>query len=584
MIPPAVIEEIKYRNDIESVVSSYVTLKPAGSNLVGLCPFHSEKTPSFTVSKSKQIFYCFGCGAGGDVITFIMRAENLDYVSALEFLAKRAGITILNDGANTQRQVRTSRINAMNKEAAQFFHHTLMNTEAGKPGREYLIQKRKLSPALIRHFGLGYAPDSFNALTDHLKSKGYTHEEMKSAFLCGTSKKTGKPYDYFRGRVMYPIIDTKGDVIAFGGRVLDDSLPKYLNSSDTPVFKKSRNLFALNFARKNCADRMILCEGYMDVIALHGSGFENAVATLGTAITPEQARIMARYTKNVVIAYDSDAAGQKAADKAFRLLGEVGLDVKVLRMEGAKDPDEYIKKFGREAFSQLLDKSKSHFDFKFDSVVSQYDISNTDEKLKAIHALENIIAAVPSSVERELYISEVSKKLEVSKDSLNYEIQKLMKSRTKESARAESKKIMLESAGIGDRINPDYAKNIRAASAEESILSIIMTYPELMKKVADGNTGLAASDFVTAFGKRVFEAALELQQGQQAFDYGMLGSSFSPDEMGRITEIVLKRSGLSQNGEKELYDCIEILKNEQKNNNERTIKEILEEKRRNAKK
>ncbi len=575
-IPHAVIEEIKFRNDIESVVSSYVNLKPAGSNLIGLCPFHSEKTPSFTVFKNTQTCYCFGCGSGGDVVTFIMKMENLDYVGALEFLAKRVGLTIPRDSADEQRQVRSARILEMNKVAAKFFHSSLLAPE-GKEALAYL-QKRKFPPSLIKRFGLGYSPNSFNALMNHLKEKGFTEKEMVSGFLCGISKKTGKPFDLFRNRVIIPIIDTKGDVIAFGGRVLDDSLPKYLNSSDTPVFKKSKNLFALNYARKECADRIILCEGYMDVIALHGAGFSNAVATLGTAITPEQARIMERYTKSVVIAYDSDEAGQRAADKAFKLLGEVGLDVKILKITGAKDPDEYIKKFGPERFRRLLDESKTHFDFKFESILSKYDITQTPEKLKAVNEIAEIISKVNSAVEREVYIGKVAEKLEVTKTSIKYDVDKKTKKQSRERQKDESRKIMLESAGFGDRINPDYAKNVRAASAEESIISIILTYPELLKKIKDGTYKLSAEDFFTKFGKRIFEKALELYEESSSFDYGMLGSEFTADEMGRITAIVLKRNNLSQNGEKELVDCINVLKNE-KTKQTASITDIINAKR-----
>ena len=413
---------------------------------------------------------------------------------------------------------------------------------------------------------------------NHLKQNGFTEKEMVSGFLCGISKKTGKPFDLFRNRVIIPIIDTKGNVIAFGGRVLDDSLPKYLNSSDTPVFKKSKNLFALNYARKDCADRIILCEGYMDVIALHGAGFTNAVATLGTAITPEQARIMERYTKSVVIAYDSDEAGQRAADKAFKLLGEVGLDVKILKMSGAKDPDEFIKKYGPERFRRLLDESKTHFDFKFDAVLAKYDVTQTPEKLKAVNDITDIISKINSAVEREVYIGKVADKLEISKDNLKYDIDRKIKKQTRERQKDESRKIMLNTAGFGDRINPDYAKNVRAASAEESIISIILTYPELLKKVKDGTYSLRAEDFFTQFGKKIFEKAMELYEESASFDYGMLGSEFTADEMGRITAIVLKRNNLSQNGEKELVDCIEVLKKE-KNKQSASLADIINAKR-----
>lgn len=365
MISSAIIEEIKYRNDIEDVISQYVTLKRAGSNMNGLCPFHSEKTPSFTIFKASHSFYCFGCGAGGDVITFIMKIENLDYIGALEFLAKRVGINIPADNKEPERGIKKSRIIEMNRAAAKFFHEQLKES---REAQSYL-ERRQLPMSLIKHFGIGYAPNEFGRLTDHMHSLGFTDEELITGFLCGKSQKTGRAYDYFRGRIMFPILDVSGDVIAFGGRVIDDTMPKYLNSSDTPAFKKSRNLFALNFAKNSCSEQIILCEGYMDVIALHGAGFSNAVATLGTALTAEQARLIKRYSKSVIISYDSDEAGQRAANRAFMLLGEAGLQTKILKMENAKDPDEFIKKFGAVRFRQIIDNSYTEFDFKFDVIL-----------------------------------------------------------------------------------------------------------------------------------------------------------------------------------------------------------------------
>ncbi|MBQ7826782.1 MAG: DNA primase [Clostridia bacterium] len=349
MISQTVIEELKRRCPIEDVISSYVTLKRAGSNHNGLCPFHSEKTPSFTVFTGTSSFYCFGCGAGGDVISFIMRAENLEYREALEFLAKRAGIALPDDGTAQKAGVSRKRLYEMNTAAAKFFRQALFESAEAGIAREYLT-KRGLSQAIIKRFGLGFADGSFNSLRDHLQSKGFTEEEMLAGFLSKKSEKNGTLYDIFREKVMFPIIDTAGNIVAFGGRVLDNSKPKYINSSDTPAFNKKRNLFALNYAKNSCADQLILCEGYMDVIALHEFGFENAVATLGTAITSEQARLISRHTKQVIITYDSDEAGQRAADKAFRLLDEVGVDTQILKVEGAKDPDEYLRKFGKVKF------------------------------------------------------------------------------------------------------------------------------------------------------------------------------------------------------------------------------------------
>ena len=425
MIPREIIEEIRYRNDIEDVISSYVTLKRAGSNLVGCCPFHNEKTPSFTVFTSNKNFYCFGCGAGGDVITFIMKAENLDYPSALEFLAQRAGIEIPKNGGFEEKGIPRKRIYEMNLAAAKFFRQCLFDPNIGREALSYLAENRRLSGAVIKHFGLGYSPADFGILTAHMKKLGFTDEELTVGFLCGKSQKNGRLYDYFRNRVMFPIIDVSGNIVAFGGRVMDDSKPKYLNTSDTPGFKKSRNLFALNYAKKNCAEQMILCEGYMDVIALHAAGFENAVATLGTAITQEHARIISKYTKSVLISYDMDSAGRAAADKAMRLLADVGVDVKVLKMTGAKDPDEYIKLYGADRFRQVISRSQSGFEYKMDTVLSKYDLSQAEDKIKASAELCNIIASVYSSVEREVYISAAAEKIGLSPDVMKNDVERI---------------------------------------------------------------------------------------------------------------------------------------------------------------
>lgn len=415
----SIIEEIKYRCDIEDVIASYLPLKRAGSNLNGLCPFHSEKTPSFTVFSHSKSFYCFGCGAGGDVLTFIKRIENIDYPAAIEFLAKRAGISIAQNDVNENETVKKQRIIEMNVAAAKFFRDNLIES---KIACDYL-SNRNLSSSAIRRFGLGWAPESFNKLTDHLSGLGYSELEMTTGFLSRKSEKNNKMYDLFRGRIIFPIIDVSGNVVAFGGRIIGDGMPKYLNSSDTPAFKKSRNLFALNYAKKNCAENIILCEGYMDVIALHEAGFTSAVATLGTAITAEQARIIKKYTNKVIISYDSDEAGQRAANKAFNLLGEAGLDVSILRMADAKDPDEYIKKYGSAKFKSLLDNSVSRFDFEFSNILAKYNISVTEEKIKAAKDTVDYISNVYSTVERELYINKAAEKLGLSFESIKNDVQ-----------------------------------------------------------------------------------------------------------------------------------------------------------------
>lgn len=564
MIPREVVEEILYRSDIEQIIGSYVTLKKAGSGLIGLCPFHSEKTPSFSVNTRDKYFHCFGCGAGGDVITFIMKVENLDYPGALEFLADRAGITLTLDKQDKTGEpvITRRRILDMNLDAARFFREQLFDKSVGEEAMNYLTEIRRLPVSVIKHFGLGFSPKGFGALTDHMHRLGYNDEELKVGFLSAVSQKTGKPYDYFRNRVIFPIIDTKGDIVAFGGRVMDDSKPKYLNTSDTPVFKKSKNLFALNYAKNHCSDEMILSEGYMDVIALHSAGFENAVATLGTSITPEHARLMSRYTKKVIISYDSDDAGKIAADRAMKLLGEVGLDVRVLRVSDAKDPDEYIRKYGSSSFRKLLSKSKSGFEYKMNDIVAKYDIRQPDELIKASGELCRIISDIPSDVEREIYISVCSEKLDISRDSLKGDVSRLRSAKRKKYAQKIGQRAETSAMNIGDRINPDSVKNIRAAAAEEAILGMLLIYPEHRRLITSGSVELTPDDFVTSFGRRVFYAVMELEGSDGGFVFSLLGEKFTPDEMGRITAMESRRRALERNDAAALRSYIETLKKE----------------------
>ena len=568
MIDPQIIEEIKFRNDIESVVSSYVTLKRAGSNFSASCPFHSEKTPSFVVFPATQSFYCFGCGAGGDAISFVMRAENVDYVSAIKLLAQRGGLVLPDniDGDNAKRGVGRQRVLDMNKEAAKFFHKCLFDEKIGAEARDYLMKKRGLSSTIINHFGLGFAPNSYGALHDHLKKLGYTDEEMCVAFLCGKGEK-GIAYDYFRNRVMFPIIDTSGNIVAFGGRVMDDSKPKYLNTSDTPAFKKSKNLFALNFAKNNCENLMILCEGYMDVIALHAAGFENAVATLGTAITSEQARIFSKYTKKVVISYDSDEAGQRAANKAFNYLQEVGIDVKILKMSGAKDPDEFIKTFGPTRFKEIIEKSRTRFDFELEKILAKYNIADFDEKIKASKDICNIIASFSSDVEREVYCIKTAKLLELPKESIKKDVASLVSRHKREEKKTQMNEIYRATSGIGDRINPESSANIKANKIEEAILGLMQLHEEHFKKCIET---LSSDDFVTSFSRKIFEKMKELHSLNVKFDIAYFSEDFSQEEVSRIAKMQTDRQMLGSNGDDVLNGCIDSLraeKNKKKSEN-----------------
>lgn len=563
MIPREIIDEIVFRSDIEHVIGSYVTLRRAGSNYQGLCPFHSEKTPSFTVFAATKSFHCFGCGAGGDVISFIMRAENLTYVEAVRLLAERAGIDIPEDNSPAERDtVPKKRILELNLAAAKFFRECLFDKNIGGEAMEYLAGKRQLNMATIKHFGLGYSPNDFTALTRKMRSLGFTDEELIAAFLAKRSQKSGKLFDLYRNRVIFPIIDTVGNIVAFGGRVMDGSEPKYLNTSDTPAFKKSRHLFALNYARRFAEKEMILCEGYMDVIALHEAGFENAVATLGTAITPDQARIFAKYTKKVIVCYDSDKAGQMATSKAMRYLADAGVDCRIIKISGAKDPDEYIKKFGADSFRRVLGESRSGFDFKLEKILGEYNLTLADEKIKAAEKVCQMIADIPSNVERDICAQRAAGELGLSSDSLKSDVARIRNRKLRELKNKESRDAKMSIKSIGDRVNTDAAKNVAASKSEEILLALMMIFDEYRQAAVGGAHGLTADDFSTAFGRRVFEAICELERSEGGYSRSLLGLYFNVDEISRLEKIELERRQLSKNDNEVFKACIDKLKQE----------------------
>lgn len=560
MISKETIEEILARTDIEPLISSYVNLKRAGDTYKGLCPFHSEKSPSFTVYPRTASFYCFGCGIGGDAVTFVKQIEHLDYPDALEFLAKRAGITIVDNDKplREEKKFNRDRMFKMNVDAANFFHKALFSgTEDANQALSYFTEKRGLSISTIRHFGLGYAPDSFDALLNYMRAKGYSYEELVAGFLCGKSEK-GKYYDAFRKRVMFPIIDVSGNVIAFGGRALDnETKPKYKNSSDTPVYKKTRHVYALNFARHTCSEKMILCEGYMDVIALHAAGFTNAVATLGTAITSDQARLMSRYTKKVVICYDSDEPGQKAADKALRVIGETGLDVGVITVPGSKDPDEYIKTYGKEKFAEVLNDVKVRFEYFMDNILSKHDINLPQDRVKVIALLENEISTVYSEAERDVYIQMVSKKLGVDQKSIKSDVARIIQKNIRSFKQTEGLKARQTAAGYSDKVNPDFAKAPAIAKHEETVIGLLLLFAEHRKSVFEKDI-LTEDNFFTDFNKRIFIYIRDSYLNGDVFPN--LNEIFNPDEVGRITKIKNERMKLANNGDEVLSESINALK------------------------
>ncbi|MEG2371774.1 MAG: DNA primase [Hydrogenoanaerobacterium sp.] len=532
MLSEQFISELKLNSDIETVLSSYVSLKHAGRNVVGLCPFHNEKTPSFTVYPATQSFYCFGCGAGGDVISFIKRIENLEYIDAIKLLAEKAGMAMPEDGFDDGAAKLKTRILEINRQTARFYNSCLMSTQ-GKKALDYLLE-RGLSPQTIRHFGLGYSPEGWDSLTKHLKALGFSQEEMQAACVAAKGR-NGGCYDQFRGRVMFPIIDIRGNVIAFGGRIMGGDGPKYLNSPDTPVFKKSRNLFALNIAKATKEQRLILAEGYMDVIALHQAGFSNAVATLGTSLTNEQARLMSQYAKQIIIAYDSDGAGQTATKRAINIFDEIGMQVKVLSMQGAKDPDEYIKKYGRDRFKMLLDGSSSALDYELQKIRARYDITATEGRLSYLKEFAEFIAGLNNPIERDVYIAKVAAELEVSRDAITEQVKHTIKRKARVKEKKDAKELKAFAASPADKINPERGRNLRAALAEERLIAILFKNPDYCRYIREK---LPPEAFVTTFNRRVYELICARITLNKNLDMGIFGELFTDDEIGRISGFI----------------------------------------------
>lgn len=531
---------LKNANPIETVIGSYVQLKKRGRNFVCNCPFHSEKTPSFTVFTDTQSFYCFGCGAGGDIFTFVEKAENLDFTETIKLLAQRSGLEVPErSGKSSQLAHRKTRIYEMNRIAARFFYNKLVKG-SDKSGLKYFVD-RKLSPATIKKYGLGFSPNSWDELVKVLRSEGYSEEEIIDAWLGGRSAKNGRMFDMFRNRVMFPIIDLRGNVIGFGGRVLDDSKPKYLNTGATPVFDKGNNLFSLNHAKNSDSKRLILCEGYMDVIAVNQAGFENVVATLGTAITPDQARLISHYAEEVVIAYDSDGAGQAATRKAITHFSAVGLQTRILRMEGAKDPDEYIKKFGAQRFRHLIDDSNDANNFMLDRCEDGLDVDTEAGKVELLNRVSRFLAEIDSPIEREVYISRTAKKYDFPLDVLRSVVEDMIRKKSRSQQKNEWRNIKSTAAHTRDELNPEAAKFKKEANAEELIICYLLRRTGESDQIAED---APPDSFVTSFNKKVYTAILNGIKNSDQFDLSLLGGEFSPDEMGKIRGMEVKNRAI----------------------------------------
>lgn len=554
-LPDSFIQDLIARNDIEAVVSSYVRLKRTGQNLVGLCPFHGEKTPSFTVFPSTASFYCFGCGAAGDVITFIKRMENLDYLDAVRFLADRAGLKMPDNQVNDATSRLRMRILEANREAARFYHHYLYSPEGCK-GLEYYYS-RGYTDKTIRHFGLGYASEGWDTLLRFLRQKGFKDEELTAAFLAKRSSR-GSMFDIFHHRVIVPIIDIRGNVIGFGGRILDDSKPKYINTSDTLVFKKTNNLFGLNFA-KSTGKKLILCEGYMDVIALHQAGFTNAVAALGTSFTADHARLLSRYADEVTLIFDSDAAGQKGAQRAIGLIRETGVDIRVVAVPNGKDPDEFIRTNGAERFKLLLERAANDVEYRLMQIGLKYDLGSADGKAGYLREAAELLAGLPNSIERDVYAGKLSKEFSVSKEAILTQVGDLANKRRKQQKASQLSRIVRQEEDAVKRINPEAEKYPRAVKAEEAILGTLLLHPDLILPIS---REISADLFVTTFNRGLYGRLLERQSKGLLVELAFLAADYDEEKMAYITRMVheaQERSGTLE----EVRSYVEILRREQ---------------------
>lgn len=571
-LPEDFLRDLRDNNDIIDVAQSYVDLKRSGNTFSCKCPFHSDGTPSCHFYPSTQSFFCFGCQAGGDVITFIRRIENLDYIDAVKFLAQRANMVMPEERADGSSKLR-QRIYEMNRAAGKFWHGQLFSPE-GAAGWRY-ITGRQLSEHTIRKFGLGWAADDYHKLQMYMRSLGFSDYELEEGSLL--SRYNNKLHDKFRNRVMFPIFDARGNVIAFGGRTLseDKKVPKYLNSNETPVFQKSDNLFAMNLAKNSKADYFILCEGYMDVIAMHQAGFDSAIASLGTAFTESQARFISRMgKKEVILAYDSDGPGQTAVSRGINIFAKLGISARVLKMDGAKDPDEYIKRYGAEAFRALIEKSGSAMDFEMDKLTAGLDLRTEEGKSQYIKKAVGFLAGINSELDREVYIARAARLSEITKESVRNAVNAEIARRRKRSGREEVRNLI--NPPRADKINPDSYKFPKEEKAERGVICFLFHNPEKLGYIRKKLTG----EFATEFNGRLFAFLCGAVESGRAPDISMFNEVFTAEEMGRITSII--NDSMLAFSIEALDDYIQTLnehytQTKQKSFSEMTAEELLEQ-------
>ena len=556
---PAFIDELVSRNPIEDVVGQYVNLRRSGSNLFGLCPFHGEKTASFSVAPDKGMYYCFGCHKGGGVINFQMEIEGLSYPDAVRALAKRAGMAVPEDEQYQSRYRQQERLWALHKEAARFFHSKLYAPE-GQAALQYALG-RGMPKATLTTFGIGYAPDSWTDMVDAMRKKGYTDEELKDSGLVTVSKKNGNLFDRFRDRLMFPIIDVRGNVIGFGGRIMkkDDEAAKYLNSPETLIFNKRKNLFALNLAKKSKLGYLILVEGYMDAIALHQYGFDCAVASLGTALTEDGANLLSRYTDQVVLIYDGDNAGQRAAQRAIPILEKAGLQVKVLQMRDAKDPDEFLKKFGADKFKLLLEESSNRVEYQLNAIRRKYDLREDDQRVKYIHESAELLCTLGSAVQREVYGRRVAEAATISYEAMKLEVDKAFKRRLYRQKKRQEQIDLAPARNLQPKARSIRYDNMKSAMAEEAVLALILKEPALLDQAKELPQGQFSSPLL---GKAYGQLCRRYQQGLEV-SVGVL-TDFSAEEMSHLAGIFQRQDGPVN--ETALQDCIRTIRSEYQKN------------------
>ena len=530
------------RCDIEQVISSYVQLKRRGKNLVGLCPFHNEKTPSFTVYPESQSYYCFGCGAGGEVINFIRRAENLDYVEAVSYLCDKCSMVMPSDGYDNSLAEKRKRMYEINREAARFFN-SFLYSEEGREGLEY-YKMRGYKKSTVTKFGLGYAPNKWDGLLRHMRQKGYSYEELYEANLANKSEKDGKIrfYDSFRNRVMVPIIDARGNVVAFGGRVLDDSKPKYINSSDTLVYKKSLGVFGLNFAKNSKEKSLILVEGYMDAISLHQAGFDNVIACLGTALTSEMAHLLSRYCDEVVLCYDADEAGQKATARAIGIFNSIGMKLRVVHLNGGKDPDEILRKYGPERIRSLIEGAANDIEFALVRLKGDFDLSTSDGKMKFLEKAAEVLADTRNHIAQDIYASRLADELSVSKQSILIRIEQL----SKRAARTQEKKQFrdIQQRAVSENSKAAIANDtdIRSIKAQQLLLAALMRSPENLRSMGDS---ISKEDFSVPLYGRLFTLIKEMFEESRSIELTYFAHELAPEEMDELVSIVRKHENLT---------------------------------------